>query len=554
MPMQFNQFVRALMAGGGGVPDGFDIVAVIGQSNASGQGVYAGGTDIDNARVSQWDCNSGSGTYKTILDAEYPLQTTAGAMTAKISFAHSFANTYALRTGRRVLLVPTAVTATGLIAAGNSSWAAPSGTNYLATVARVNEAITAAQVLFPSSKFVGCIDIQGEADSSAAADYVAYLAAKEALVAALRANITGATSAWHVLGQMVPEAIVDNKFNNITLYAGTYPRINAMHYAIQGRIARIAVANGVSGNTTDRLHYNAAGCRLMGPLADAAVVVAETRGTLAAPSTPASAGVSLRADTSVEVWPPIPAGQPISDWIAEWSLAGADTWTVVSDGPGYLDPVIVTGLSAATAYDVRVKAANVAGESGYAQQTVTTPAAGISYPVFEYLTKMVRSGSGPFTHTDTANGANLAAAGRANRCNLKFPTNSASTLSGTFSRNTTGCIGLANLADDTHNSNYASCQYGVYDYNGGYYAVTAKALDVLDVATTWAAGDIVRIRRDDNGTTATIYAEIARVATPTSFTVVKTWATASRADLYPLISMAGLGNVSALTGTGLVAR
>jgi hypothetical protein len=57
-----------------------------------------------------------------------------------------------------------------------------------------------------------------------------------------------------------------------------------------------------------------------------------------------------------------------------YSLAGADTWTIVG---GVISPYDLTGLTAGTAYDVQVRAANSAGTSNWsATTTLSTATAG----------------------------------------------------------------------------------------------------------------------------------------------------------------------------------
>ena len=77
---------------------------------------------------------------------------------------------------------------------------------------------------------------------------------------------------------------------------------------------------------------------------------------------------------------PSNGGSAITDYVVQWSPAGANTWTTFADGTSATASTTVTGLTASTSYDYRVAAVNAIGQGSYSSTaTGSTAAAGASY-------------------------------------------------------------------------------------------------------------------------------------------------------------------------------
>ncbi len=73
-------------------------------------------------------------------------------------------------------------------------------------------------------------------------------------------------------------------------------------------------------------------------------------------------------------------GSSITDYIVEYSLSGANTWTVFSDGTSTTTSAAVTGLTNGTAYDFRVSAVNALGTGAVSASATSTPRTTPSVP------------------------------------------------------------------------------------------------------------------------------------------------------------------------------
>lgn len=79
---------------------------------------------------------------------------------------------------------------------------------------------------------------------------------------------------------------------------------------------------------------------------------------------------------------PSNGGSAITDYVVQWSPAGAGTWTAFADGTSTTAAATVTGLTASTSYDYRVAAVNAIG-TGTNSATATGSTAASSIP--DYL-------------------------------------------------------------------------------------------------------------------------------------------------------------------------
>lgn len=235
---------------------GYDIILLIGQSNMAGRGTLDTSVEIADNRVWQFGGKSSDGRYQTIFVGNDPLHNFEYVNTGQMSLGTVACKTYAsIRpSNRRVLMVPCANGGTPLYS-GAANWSV-GGNLYLNAITQANAAITAALLQYPSSRFVGCFWHQGESDALAGVTQSQYQIALTAAIAGYRAGITGAANSWFVIGGMVPEAIAGNPSG--------YNPIVAAHQATALAVSKCVYVAGPSGYTGDSLHYNAAGCRIMG--------------------------------------------------------------------------------------------------------------------------------------------------------------------------------------------------------------------------------------------------------------------------------------------------
>jgi hypothetical protein len=246
---------------------GFDIVLLIGQSNMAGRGTLEALVDVTDPRVWQFGGSTGdTGTYRKLTLASDPMPHSEGPQAGQMGLGTWFGRAYAsaIPTNRRVLLVPYAMGSTALV---GGPWASgsPGGSLYEGAITNANLAITAAQALYPSSRFVGAVWAQGEADAINSVSQATYAAALKAVIAGIRSRVTGASNSWFVINGMVPEYVTAN--------SATYGPIQSALQQVASETDRCGYVTGASGFNVG-VHYNAQGYRVMGSRAALAVKTA----------------------------------------------------------------------------------------------------------------------------------------------------------------------------------------------------------------------------------------------------------------------------------------
>jgi hypothetical protein len=171
----------------------------------------------------------------------------AGHMGPDITFATDYRAAFP---DTNLVFVPEATGSTGFAA---NNWN-PGDTEYDAAVAATNAALAA----IPNVRLVGIVWLQGENDalSITSTTEASYAADVDAMFAAMRAGITGATNTPIVVGQIpfIGGAFFDKQ---IVVRAAIEDTPN--------RIARCAFADNTSlTKLGDGLHYDAASLRIMG--------------------------------------------------------------------------------------------------------------------------------------------------------------------------------------------------------------------------------------------------------------------------------------------------
>jgi hypothetical protein len=237
---------------------GFDIILLAGQSNMAGRGTYDALVDLAAERVMQFGGYNGDARYRTIFSGADPLHMNEAVETNLVGPGTHAARAYCAgrNLNRRVLLVPTAVGGTTMVAL-TPGWGpgSPGGSLYENAIAQANLAIAAALSLYPNSRFVGTFWHQGESDGDNNVSQAAYVTACKALITGFRTRITGAANSWFVIGGMTPEGIAGA--------GGTRAAINAAHIQVASEVDRCAFAAGPSG-MGDTNHYTAPGIRILG--------------------------------------------------------------------------------------------------------------------------------------------------------------------------------------------------------------------------------------------------------------------------------------------------
>ena len=524
---------------------GYDVVLVAGQSNMAGRGVFSSSIDFYDTYVDQFDGNSASGTYQRIITGQDPLKQPEPSSTA-VGPAVSFGKTYVPATGRKVLLVPAAWGGTGLVAGSPITWS-PYGTNnrdYLNAISQANLAVAAAIARFPSSQFVGTIWLQGEADGTNGATQAAYRQALTDLIAGFRAGITGASNSWFIIGQMMPEAIVAQ--------GGTMAMINAAHKEVAGSVVGCAwAAIGTGYNSGDNLHYNAAGERLMGVTQAGRVTDAIARTSSIVPGTVTSLSVTTTDVSASLSWDFPQTGGITTGFDLEYKETASGTW-IPQTVTGLAVSATVSGLTASTSYDFRVRAKNAVGAGINATSTNSTAAATTFTNVrLTTLTGIIETGDGTAGWNYGASTGATFAANHAGVSSHKLPAGVDGgiqwTLSSTFHSGRAWLLGIVNTqTDPAYNTGASGYKYAVYPASTQYSLKQNGSATTVNPTTvvTPATGDVMRLRR----TAGVWVAEVAPSATPTVFTQVYQFAAADNTDVWFAVSANSTTGTSIMNG------
>lgn len=379
---------------------GYDIWLMAGQSNMAGRQTITSLVDAVDSRVFQYGQASGdSTTYRKIVPMTEPLKTPDSSSAGNTSIAAWAARTLTLMApkNRIVLVVPVCIGGTAIIG-GDWSYGVPGGTLYEQAITETNACITAAQLIYPSSVFKGVIWAQGESDGDASRTQSAYDTALRLVITGFRQRITGATNSAFVISGMVPEAI--------TNHAG-YPAIDAAHQAIGAQVPKAAYVAGISGKTSDNLHYNVfPGVQAMGSaVARASLTAFDNPGVTDPPSNltaPVITGTATNGQTltsSNGTW----AGNPTS-YTYQWKRGGvaisgatSSSYTLTNSDVGLVITLTVT----ATNFYGSVSSTS-AGTSAVAQ--IQAPA-NISVPTISgspQTSQVLSAGNGVWSNSPTS--------------------------------------------------------------------------------------------------------------------------------------------------------
>lgn len=252
---------------------GFDIIICAGQSNMVGSGGPDSTIDVTDPRVFAWGGYSGeSSTYQKIYLANDPLRHYTGASSG-MGPATWFGKTYAgvTSSNRKVLLVPVAQGGTALFG-GSAPWTpgdgtfggmAAGGVLYENAIAQANAALAAAKLMYPKSRIVGTIWLQGESDAGSRLSQLQYASALKSLIQGFRTRMNGASNMWFSILGMTGDIIA----NGDTTPAANYQIIDTAHRQVAAEVRRCVYTPGLTGYVMaayNQIHYNGQGARLLG--------------------------------------------------------------------------------------------------------------------------------------------------------------------------------------------------------------------------------------------------------------------------------------------------
>lgn len=170
-----------------------------------------------------------------------------------------------------------------------------------------------------------------------------------------------------------------------------------------GAVAETGTANGANLLGSSSISAGAASGTSAGTASGATMTGTSSLSAGSASGTSVTApnqvtGLTLGTATSTTqplTWTaPSNGGSAITDYVVQYSPAGANSWTTFADGTSTTASATVTGLTASTSYDYRVAAVNVIGQGSYSSTaTGSTAAAGTSYTITGYSGNAVKATS-----------------------------------------------------------------------------------------------------------------------------------------------------------------
>lgn len=378
-------------AGSSAPSEGYDVILLIGQSNMKGvRGPIDPVLDATDANVLQ--LGRAAPDTDTAILAEDPLEHIVPASNT-IGPGLTIGKHYAadLSGNRKVLLVPCAEGSTGFV---TGDWV-QGGTNYNDAVTRCNTAM--GLDIGGTNRLKAIHWQQGETDAQNSRTQAQYAADLDAMIADMRADITGASSTTpFIVGQLA------DPFST-----GTATQIKAALADTPNRVAYTAFASATGLSVdVDNTHFLPAGYRGLGDNHYDAYASAVAN----VPTVP-DAPTSLAAapgNTQIELTWSAPTNNgksPITDYIVEYKLSASGTWLTFADGTSATTGAVVTGLTNDSAYDFRVSAVNALGTSTPSSTVSSTPTAAFAPDsVANLLLWLDASDSG----TVTLNGSDVA--------------------------------------------------------------------------------------------------------------------------------------------------
>jgi hypothetical protein len=273
-------------------------------------------------------------------------------------------------------------------------------------------------------------------------------------------------------------------------------------------------------------------------VAQAMNAVPESGATVPGAPTIGTATAGANSATITFTAPGSNGGATITGYTAT-SSPGSFTGTLAQAGSG---TITVNGLTAGTPYTFTVTATNSVGTGSASAASNSITPTSVVYPRLTALSSFTEAGTGPYTYTSTA---------------LSFGTTGGvliqalqSGVDGSFAvtnvNGTEFILGLQTGA--TPVTAFATHPVSLWTGISNYSVFTTGVAGTVTNTLSHLAGDIMRLRRVGSS----VIAEVARSATPSTFTTIYTWTGVSTGVLYFVINPANVSAaVSGLTAVGL---
>jgi hypothetical protein len=253
----------------------------------------------------------------------------------------------------------------------------------------------------------------------------------------------------------------------------------------------------------------------------------------------ATAGVT---SATVAFTAPVSNGGATITGYTATSSPGGFTGTLAQAGSG---TITVNGLTAGTPYTFTVTATNSVGTGSASAASNSVTPTSASFPRFITLSNMTESGTGPYTYQSTNSGG--------------FGT-SGGILNQSFQTGVDGTVDITNVARvefifGLQTGTASVGAFGTYPVAlhtatvGAPYAAFTSGVGQTELTTTTnQINDIMRLRRV--GTT--VFGEVARAATPTTWISIYTWTGVSTSAIHPVVNVSGsVANITNPTTSGL---
>lgn len=218
----------------------FDILPIFGQSNTFNGLTLDSGLDVSDAAVFQIRQNG------AVAMAAEPLAhpvVTANAIGHALAFARLYR---ADNPGRKVLIVPYGINGSGF---SDNEWN-NGNPSFEAAVKLANLAYST----HPDNRWLALLWQCGETDAEVPQTEIAHAAALDAMIAALRTDLTAASGLLVIAGQMAPTWVAANPARQ--------PVQNAITN-LPGRVANTALAVSTALTVHDTIHFDAASQRVL---------------------------------------------------------------------------------------------------------------------------------------------------------------------------------------------------------------------------------------------------------------------------------------------------
>ena len=343
---------------------GFDCFVIIGQSNAEGNGKPKDDYfDFSDPRIFNFSPGNEFMVYanKLILAKERILniQGELPGDSTVISFTTGFAKNYlAENPTKRVCLIGCALGNTGF---SSNHWN-PGDPLYNTTVEVCNRFLT----LYPDSKIKGFLWHQGERDIDNSYDPATYQTKLEAMIAALRTNITGCAEVPFITGNYSPNWSIG------------FPIKSAYEAANNSITKRIdytgnVISTGLSGNLSgDEIHFDARSQRILSQRYYSQYKFALTN-KLTIPDKPTSLTVTQYTGATLRV-------TFTQSNKADYSIVETrQGTTLISQIKTYNSKLLIPNLNHLTSYNISVKSVNNIGQS--LSESITASTNNISVPL-----------------------------------------------------------------------------------------------------------------------------------------------------------------------------